>query len=236
MPNILGAGRKRAGRSHDVGFTTVELIVAIVVSSFLIVAIVAFIVTLTRQYSVSVARNTLTNELSTAVNRIDTDVKSSDKIIATSPLDPAGPLNNSSRWSLSTSTNLDTVVLTTLARTSSGSSLSGGYPGQADIIVYYVRDGSLYRRLVAVDHPNNRYDTLTCPGTPSGGCPADEVLLEGVTAFNVTMLGSSGPTTNPAQAKSLKFTIRGEVTEAGQTITQTSTISSSLLGTATTSS
>ncbi len=215
------------------GFTTVELIVAIFISSLLILSIVAFIVALTKQYSISVARNILTTELSSTVNRIDSDVRASDSVLATSPVDPAGPLSSGKKWSTNTSTSKDTIVLTTIARTTSGDPVNNVYPGLADIIVYYVRNGSLYRRLVAANESDNRYSTLLCATTSDGGCSADEKLLDNVTEFNVTFYGTSGLTSSPSQAKNLNFTIKAETTEAGQPISQTSTISAHLSGTPT---
>lgn len=207
------------------------MIIAIFIASLVAVSIGGFIYTMTKQYSVSVARNTMAAELSKATNRLDNDIKFATGALSISPIDPSGPQNNAGKWATNTSSNLDTVVLATMARDVNGNSINNTHPGYADSIIYYVRDGNLFRRIVAANQTGNRYTTLTCTLTPTGGCPTDEKVLENLKSFNVTLYTENETaTSNPQLAKSIKLEIKLEVQKSGQALTQSSTLSSRFQG------
>lgn len=210
------------------GFTIVELIVIIVVSGILLISLVSFISSLTKQYGVSSVRNAQTTQLSLATDRIDNDIKGATAVLNYSPADPSGP--SGAPWQTS-STRL---VLSTSARNSSNEPIPGSNGYATDTIIYYLNEGSLYRRILAANYPGNRYTTKTCAVTVAGGCSTDTKLTDNVQSLTFTYFAKGDNTTEvtlpiaTGNVTTVKFKLILARQQSGQTISTESNTTSPL--------
>ena len=215
------------------GFTIVELLV---VAPTVILAIGAFLVVIIAMVGEAVSTrslNALTYQTQDALNRIDQDVKSSIGFLAQSSIafDSENPQGYGDHGSTTPFTNVGSngpmIILQTLATTESPNTPSNGYiyiwedpldcsssnigmfPVMTVNIVYFIKDGSLWRRTVT---PAN-YTTAGCavpwqqpscmPGYSSSFCKTDdERLIDGVSPedFSVQYFKSAGSSTELTDA------------------------------------
>lgn len=212
------------------GFTIVELILVIAISGILIVSLVSFISSMTKQFGITSARNAQTTQLSLATDRLDNDIKGATAVLNYSPADPSGP--SGMPWQTST----NRLVLSTAARDSSDEPIPGSNGYATDTIIYYLKDGSLYRRVLAANYAGNRYTTKTCSATPSGGCASDTKITDNVQSITFFYYAkdtgaSLTPVTPPiatGNVTTVKFKLTLTRQQSGQTISTESNTSSPL--------
>jgi len=214
-------------RNFDRGLTLVELVIAIAVSSIIMIGLVSFIVTLTNQYAITSLRSNQTSSLVASNNHISRDVRASRSVLGQNAISDAAAPSNPGYWQSGSSQ----LVLAATARKTNGESLDGTYPGDTDNIIYYLRDGSLYRRLLAFNSGGgNRYTTITCTPLTGGGCPGDTKILDNVTAFTVTYYRKDGSVASPVtDAKRVAVSLEVAAQQSGQTISSTSRFTNTLI-------
>lgn len=213
------------------GFTIVELILVIAISGILIVSLVSFISSMTKQFGITSARNAQTTQLSLATDRLDNDIKGATAVLNYSPVDPSGP--SGMPWQTST----NRLVLSTAARDSSDEPIPGSNGYATDTIIYYLKDGSLYRRLLPANYAGNRYTPKNCSATPSGGCASDTKITDNVQSITFFYYAkdtgaSLTPVTPPiatGNVTTVKFKLTLTRQQSGQTIS-TESNTTSLLG------
>ena len=200
-------------RKTSDGFTIVEMIVAVTVSTFMLVAIVGFIVTLIQQYGVSSQRNTLTTNLQAATSRINDDIRKSVAVLPTNQTDdPNGP-SPTTRWS----SKVDQLVLGQKPTLADGTLID---TEALDSVVYYLKERSLYRRVVAASTtPSNSISTITC-GTTANGCPDDVKVAENVDSIAFTYRNNANAVISysPNAVTNVSFAIKLTTEQSGQTI------------------
>lgn len=175
------------------GFTIVELLVTMAVGSLLVIAAVSMYLTVLGQSPIINTRNTLSTNLQSALNRINDDVRRSSNVTTYNLVPDAyaptnktgyenvpGPDNDTDDqyyWRMSENRLL-------LNQTPVDSSSAPIYDnaqyaaGKKNVIVYYVRDGALYRRVIAAPYANNSVTTSTCsPRVAAGGCIESDIRL-----------------------------------------------------------
>lgn len=174
------------------GFTLVELMVTMAVGSLLVVAAVGMYLTVLGQSPVVKTRNTLSTNLQSALSRINDDVRRSSNVTtynlvpdANAPTSKVGYENvpgpetdtdDQYYWRMGESRLL-------LNQTPVDSSSNPIYDnvqyavGKKNTIIYYVRDGALYRRVVAAPYPTNSVSTTTCTRVAEGGCITSDIKL-----------------------------------------------------------
>lgn len=197
------------------GFTIVELMVTMAVGAVLVVAAVGVYLTVLGQSPVIKARNTLSTNLQNALNRINDDVRRSSNVtVYNLTADPSAPnaktgyenvpgptpdTNDQHYWRLGE----NRLLLNQTPVTNSGNPIydSAEYAaGKKNTIIYYVRDGALYRRVIAAAYGTNSVATATCPTrTVVGGCvDSDTKLVDnlrtslGAGAFKVVYYDRNG--------------------------------------------
>ncbi len=204
------------------GFTVVELLVAISVASIIAIGTVGLYVAVTSQMPMINARNTLSTNLQNTLNRINDDVRlsSNASLYNMSPdanapttksgyTDVPGPDTDTDDryfWRMS----FNRLLLNQTPVDASGNAIydNADYAaGKRNTIVYYVRDGALYRRMVAADYPNNSISTTTCTRVAAGGCTSSDIkVIDGLdpslgdNAFVVTYYDKNG-----SEIKNTKF-------------------------------
>lgn len=206
-------------RRNDEGFTLVELIVGASVTTILSIAIVATIVTWLHQYTVSTLRNHLTTDAQIAVQKIGDDIRRSNRLLVENQTPDPNAITPPGKWL----TRDSLIVLAQTPRDKDGKGLfdppAGSYVGIPDSIVYYIKDGALYRRIVPANYTGNvNLPLKTCPST--GGCPADVKIVDRVKSISYTFYDKAGNITfEPAKTTSIKVGLELTATQVGQEVT-----------------
>jgi type II secretory pathway component PulJ len=224
MKRITPASQTKRTRLSS-GLTTVEIVIAIVVSAIILTSVISFIITLSNQYAITSVQTKLTNDLTESADRISRDIRDAHSVLASNAISDSAAPSSPGYWQ----SNSSQLVLASTARRTNGQSVNGEYPGVFDNIVFYVRNGALYKRILAYNHSNNRYSTITCTPLTGGGCAGDMKVLDNVSSLSISYLAESGSTTSPVtNAKTISITVQVSVQQSGQTITSSSTFKSTL--------
>lgn len=197
------------------GFTLVELMVTMAVGAVLVVAAVGMYLTVLGQSPIVKTRNTLSTNLQNALNRINDDVRRSSNVtLYNLTADPNAP-NAKTGYENVPGPTTDTddkyywrmgesrLLLNQTPVTAAGAPIydNAQYAaGKKNTIVYYVRDGALYRRVIAADYGTNSVATATCATRSlTGGCiESDTKLVDnlkaslGTGAFKVVYYDRNG--------------------------------------------
>lgn len=236
------------------GFTLIEMLVVAPMIILLIAAAIAAITSLTGQSLVLQTRNEMTYNLQNALNDIENDAVKATAFVQTSGVlpSPQGSDNNFTGTAAFTSdTALVMGVLGTDVNPLDPAHQIIYYANQpnpcgstAQInrtfitkVIYYVYNGSLWRRsIVPSNNTSNNNDYTTC-GTPwqrnscspgytnTSQCKTEDVEeFKGVTSFTVQYYAAPDSTStltaaNARQAKTVVVTLNGSQTIAGQTVT-----------------
>lgn len=221
-----------AREQNSSGFTIVELIVSMVVTVMLIVSIVGVVSTWLGQYSAGNTRSKQSANLQTALTRISTDVRQSYTVLSQNvDTDTDAPTTPGS-WQ----TGTNQLVLGKTPRNASGTALYDTplfFSGKPDSIVYYLKNGTIYRRIVPASGTNyatNANTLITCTPSASGGCPNDMAILSGVTQLQFTYYDSSNNSgATPTDTRSVAVSITASQQQSGQTITATDSVRTNIL-------
>lgn len=219
------------------GFTIVELMVAVAIMAILGVSVVGFASEQLRIYSVANTRTILAAEVQQQLQGISDDIRSSNGVAQYNGIPDnnapqtlqftgtTGPADQKYYWrSASGQLVLERVPVTAANEPIYDNATTR--TGKKDYIIYYVRDGSLYRRIVPADYPTNKEVITNCASNYSaGGCDSDRRLTSnlrgGVNGFQVTYLaknGSTVPTADPTTVQTVSVKLDTETKRSGQTI------------------
>ncbi len=241
------------------GFTLIEMMVIAPMIILIIGTIVVSIVTLTGQSLAEGGRSQLISDVHDALDRIESDTRTSGAFLSTNNFtvsSPQGADEGSQKFVSVSDTNNDTLILNSFFTTTNPASPTRSLVylpntpfacGDASIaqnqvmtmnIVYFVKNSSLWRRVVATSN----YASKPCPGVSAWqqpNCAAatmasntslckaqDELVLAGVepSDFTVTYFLSPSDTTAASDTEDQDDDIRQIA------IDKTSTIQVSLKG------
>lgn len=210
-------------RNTQLGVTLVELVIAISVTIILSISIVSLIVVWLQQYSISSVRNNLSTDAQATIRRMSDDVRKSTKLLTANAVNDANAPTPPGNWT----SNSTRLVLAQSPRKSNGdlAYAAGTYTGTPDSIIYYVNNGSMYRRVIPANYAGNvNLPLVTCAGTSAiGGCASDLKIGSDIKSINYVFYTKSGAvTTDPNLTTSIKMTLQLEKNQAGQTVTSTS--------------
>jgi prepilin-type N-terminal cleavage/methylation domain-containing protein len=204
-------------RRSNRGFTLVELMVTMSVGSILVVAAVALYLVVLSQVPLMQARNTLTTNIQSALNRINDDVRQSSNIALYNQVaDPNAPTaktgyenvpgptpdtDDKNFWRMGESR----LLLNQTPVKTNGDPIYDNPQyavGSKNTIIYYVRDGALYRRVIAAAYGTNSITTAACtPRVAVGGCIDKDIKVIsnlkaslGDAAFKITYYDKNGNT------------------------------------------
>lgn len=191
------------------GFSMVELLVAISVTTILIIVIGTFLINNLQQSTLTTLKGTMLNEAQQSLDLAANDIRSS----ATADTNSRWPDNNGPSGStnpLSWQSNGDTLVLASAAEDGSGTIIfadAKNYITEKNNIIYFVKDKTLYKRTLASSITNNSAKT-SCPAVKATStCPADKELLHNVTDFTVTYKNGEDVAVAPSDARSVELAI-----------------------------
>jgi type II secretory pathway pseudopilin PulG len=220
------------------GFTLVEVLVVIPIVILVIGVFIGMIVSMTGDVLATRSSNVMAFDIQDTLNRIEQDVRSSGSFLATnniSPLSsPQGRYDDTSSFhNIYADTNISPALILNIYATTSNPSSSNiglvysyGRPNVCDSlqvnhnskvmmnVVYFVKDGALWRRTIA---PSN-YNTMSCvngsldlpwqqpscaPGQTGTMCVTEDIkLVDGVAVdgFVVNYYSDPGSSTPNADA------------------------------------
>jgi type II secretory pathway pseudopilin PulG len=183
--------------SKESGFTVPELAIAVTVAGFLAAAI--FIATFYYYVNVSQAQTTtdMALESQSILTQLTDDIRLSDAISSTNALtDSNAPVGG---WVTSNPSNI--IIIESPAVDSAHNIIynsNTGFPYRNEFI-YFIKGGSMYKRILANVAATNNTAVTTCPAnlvTPS--CPADRLFSSNANNLSFTFYDLSGNTTADA--------------------------------------
>lgn len=188
------------------GVSLPELLISISIVSILSYAVMSFMLSWTEQHAITETRSALLADVQNAVDQIVNSVRLSSSADQNNRWPDANAPNSQFGWSSSS----NVLVLATAVENTSGNivfSDPANYTSQKNNYVYYVQDGTLRRRLIAAPVANNKIRT-SCPSSAaSSTCPADRVLAENVSSFNVKYFNGDNIEVTPTEARSVEVSL-----------------------------
>lgn len=202
------------------GFTLVEVIIALSVTSLLIFLIINFMTNSIVEYARAGARSELLNEAQVALDIISNDTRLSANADQnnriTDAYAPGAPADEFS-WSSDT----DTLILATAVEDSNGDIVFADpalYISEKNNNVYYLDGGKLYKRTLAADVTDNDAKTTCPPAQATPTCPADKELLKNVSQLTIKYFNDKNEEVVPTNARSIEMYVKLEKTEYGQPV------------------
>lgn len=207
-------------RIDNRGFTLTELVITLTVTSIVILILMNVAVTSIVNYTVAAARADLLSETQLALDIVNNDIRLSASADEQNrwgdAFAPAAPTDQFS-WQ---STH-NTLVLATVVEDDSGSILFADpahYISHKNNVIYFLQDGTLYKRVLAADVPGNRAVT-SCPSASAGPtCPADRAVLNNMNALTIRYYDGENNQVAPDNARSVELEITVTARKYGRDI------------------
>jgi type II secretory pathway pseudopilin PulG len=194
---------------RNAGFTIVEALVVLVVTTMLVLVITNYMLSNTQQSILLSSRDTILKEteqsLDLAANDIRLSANADDNNRWADVNSPSGSANQFS-WQ----SNGSTLVLATAAQAQNGNIIfsdTKNYITQKNNLVYFVKNGTLYKRTLAAPASGNAAVTSCPAASASTSCPADKELLHDVNTFNVKYLNGQNQAVDPTDARSVELRV-----------------------------
>lgn len=205
---------------HENGFTLIETVIALTVTSLLMFIIIDFMTNSIVQYTDTEVRSQILNEAQASLDVISNDIRLSGNTDANNrwPDDnaPQAPADTFS-WE----SNSSTFVLASAVEDTNGNIIFEDpalYIPQKNNNVYFINNNTLYKRTIAAPVANNSVKT-TCPNNlATANCPADRVLLQNIDTFSVKYYNSSNQEVTPNDARSVELYVKLQKIAYGRTI------------------
>lgn len=188
------------------GYTLVEVTIALTVTGMIMLAILGFTTNMLVQYSEANVRTDLLSEAQKALDIANNDIRLSASADDTN----RWPDTNAPEGDFSWESGDDTLVLATAVEDTGGDisfADESEYISHKNNIIYFVSEGSLYKRVLAAPVANNSA-TTTCPESgASSECPEDSLELDNVSNFNVRYFDGNNNEVEPTNARSVEITV-----------------------------
>lgn len=208
-------------RLNKSGFTLIELLVAISVTSIVFIGIMTFLVNSLAGNAAREAKADLLRESQLSLDVITKDARLSSGVLPENTVsDPNSPDAESTFGRGWVSTN-NTLILARSAEDSNRNILFEDpihYVTAKDNVVYFIKDGSLYKRTISADIANNSSKT-SCPKEESDAdCPADIRMVQNVESFSVRYFDGLDNEVEPEQARSIETSLTLKVNKFGREV------------------
>lgn len=215
LPRLM----RRPETKHDQqGFTLPELLVVIAVVGILSLVLANFIANWLQASTLAQARADLVTNAELALDAVAEDIRLSGSVDENNRWpDANGPGGNQFGWA-------STGQVLVLAKIATDEFNNAIYSDPAQYItqkineVYYVSNGTLYRRTLASDDINDNATTTCPPASVTTSCPADRTIATGVTAFAVTYYDANDQVVTAANARAVQLSITVARTQNTKTI------------------
>lgn len=196
-------------RRNMFGFTVIEGLVAVSVSSAMIMLVTVYMIDNIQQSSLATARQDMVSETQQTLDAAANDIRLSANADTNNRwADTHAPGGSGSPYSWAS--NSSVLVLAQAAEDTNGIIMfsdPNNYITHKNNLIYFVENGTLYRRTLASTVANNKAKT-TCPeASASTSCPADTALLQNVTSFSVRYLDGLNQAVQPQDARSVELQV-----------------------------
>lgn len=239
--------------SRNKGFTLVEVLIIAPIALLVIAGFVALMVTMVGDVIAGRSHNVMTYDIQSALNTIEQDVKLSTQFMTTSGTLPSPQGKNGSTSAFTSTATPNDLILGTIATDKNpldptrkfiyyNSPFSCSDPAQVyknriffTTVIYFVKDGSLWRRTYVPAAGGTlcqtQWQVNTCsPGYASSAtqCKAnDSEILKNVSNFTVNYYLNPNDTVAisaaaATTASSINVSLQTSASAAGRTITSTS--------------
>lgn len=200
------------------GFTLPELIVTMTLMMILSLTLANFVVNWFGTASLAQARADLLTNAENALDTITNDIRLSGSADDTNRWpDANGPGGQQFGWHSGT----QVLVLAKAATDTSNNIIFSDpaqYITQKDNVVYYLSNGTLYKRTIAADDPNSAAVTTCPPASATQSCPADKTIATGVKGFTITYYDENLQSVTPDNARAVQLAITLSATKGGRTV------------------
>lgn len=189
------------------GFTLIEVMIATLVVSALTVLVISFLTDTFVNHMHKSARSDMLHEAQIALDLTNKDIRHSANVDDQNrwPDDNAPDSTDPYSWR----SNENTLILAHPVVDSNNDFIYRdpfAYLTYKNNLVYFVDNGTLYRRTLAADVSGNKADT-TCPEGTSG-CSNDSKLAENVNLFRVKYFNAEDEEVPPSEARSVKVILQ----------------------------
>lgn len=204
------------------GYTLTEIMVVVAITSLLMMVFMSFTTNSLVTTSVESARSDLLREAQQALDTISKDIRlSSNADDLNRHPDDHNP--NAAITPFGWESNETTLILAAAAMDSNRNIIFEDplhYSSLKNNQIYFVQNGTLYKRTLAADHIDNTSRT-SCPSTATTPeCPADNALINGhVQQFAIRYLNADDSEVDiPTEARSVELSISLKATKFGRDI------------------
>lgn len=212
-------------KNLQTGFTLVELVTYITIIGILGTAVVTFGVNTLANYNITYHRGLLLDQAHLGLQGVSETILQSASADNNNriedPNGPGGPVQLFG-WQ----SDEDTLILATAAEDTSGNILfqdASQYISYKNNVIYYLENNTLKRRVLAADIANNKAKT-SCPAAlASSECPADTVILENVSDFEVRYFDSQNIEVDPEDSRSIQLLVSVSDRVQGRDLTESYT-------------
>lgn len=204
------------------GFTLIEMLVATAITSLMIILIMTFLVNTLAQNATDTARADLLREAQLTLDVMSKDIRLSANVDSINRWEDSNSPNAVDTNGFGWTSDDSTLVLATAANDTDKNVLFSDathYITFKDNVIYYLDNGSIYKRTLAGDIADNAAITTCPPESASSTCPADRKLVNNVSDFTVRYLNGDGVEVDPDQARLIEAEINLAVTKYGEDIT-----------------
>ncbi len=203
------------------GFTLIELLVAISISSLLFIGIMTFLVTSLVNNSIRSARADLLREAQLSLDVMVKDIRLSASSAANNSVEdiysPDAAATNGYGWE----SDVDTLVLNTAATNESNEIIfadASHYISEKDNIIYYVENGTLYKRTLANEVPGNSSNTTCPPEDATDDCPSDRLSVKNVYSLQFRYYDGLGDEVEPENARAVEVSLNLRTQKYGREV------------------
>jgi Tfp pilus assembly protein PilE len=207
-------------RQDSRGITIVELLISITLISILSIFIMNFMANWLQQHIITQTRADLLMSAQDTLDLAMDNIRLSSAADQANRIqDPNAPLAPADQ--LSWRSNANTLILASAAEDAAGEIIfsdSLNYTSVKNNIIFFVRDGTLYRRTLAAPVEDNKAKT-TCPNAVANSeCPQDRRLAQNVSSFQIRYLNAANQQVDPVNARSVELSIVLQKKVIGKTV------------------
>lgn len=203
----------------EAGFTIVEALIAVVVTTIMIIVVTDFLMHNLQTSTMEAKQAVILNEVQLTLDNVSNDIRLSanaDQNNRIPDQNSPGGSSNPLGWT----SDGGTLVLATAATTASHQMIfsdAANYITAKNNLVYFVSNGTLYKRTLAANVAGNAA-TTTCPANlATDTCPPDKEMLHNVTNFQITYLDGNNNVVSPPNARSVQLSLTAQTTSGHET-------------------
>lgn len=208
-------------QASNKGFTLIEIIVATMVSTLLLIGILTFLTATLVNNSVRQARADLLREAQLALDTITRETRLSANVDETNRIEDPNSPNAEEQDGLGWVSDSDTLVLATAVEDNNRNIIfqdATHYITEKNNNIFYLDNGNLYRRRIAADIDGNSEKTSCPPDAATGGCPADVRLVQNVNSFEINYYNAMDEEVDPSEARSIELTLSLRAVKYGREV------------------